>query len=170
MLDNIVALIPPLTGLLKAILYLAGILLVIQSLRLASQKPGQGIAGPSVARILTCLAAGVSLLAFPATLRVLNATLFGEGEAAGPETIFAYGDLLLEPLDHPGLRGAVAAIVLVIQFIGLIAVARGILFLNRAAAPGGVPTFGPGITFITAGAMAANFPAFFGWLSSLFAT
>ena len=60
--------------------------------------------------------------------------------------------------------------VAIIQFMGVIAVCRGIHLLGLTARGGhGPSTFGPGITFVIAGAAATNFPHFVGLIESLIA-
>ena len=111
---------------------------------------------------------GIAFLGFSSTLSVLLGTLFGSGEVVAAEEVFAYGGLLLDPLAASGSREAVAGIVLIIQFIGILAVARGLLIMNQAATPGGQRVLGPGFTFLVAGALAVNFPVFAGALAKLF--
>ena len=168
LLANIVAYLGPLEGLLRAVLFLVGMVLVIQALRLAGRRSEFGAQAGSWATPMASFLTGAALLAFPSTIAVAVGSLFGSSSIEAPEAIFSYGGPLLDPFDGPGFRASIGAIVMIIQFVGLLAVARGLLFLNQAATPGGPRTLGPGFTFLVAGALAVNFPAFFGLLATAF--
>ena len=168
-ITNLAAALPALEGLLRAVLYVLGILLVIRSLHLALRRTEFGAQATSSARVIVTFVTGTLLLAFPATVSTLGLTLFGTTATPGPEAIFAYGNGMLDPLANGPSRKAAGAFVLIIQLVGFIAIARGLLFLNLAASPGGPQSFGPGLTFLIAGALAVNFPQFFGMIAGLFA-
>ena len=167
-ITNLAAALPALEGLLRAVLYVLGILLVIRSLHLALRRTEFGAQATSSARVVMTFVTGAMLLAFPATVSTLGLTLFGTTTTPGPEAIFAYGKGMLDPLATGPTRHATGAFVLIIQLVGLIAIARGLLFLNLAASPGGPQSFGPGLTFLVAGSLAVNFPLFFGMIAGLF--
>ncbi len=158
--------VPRFEGLLRAIVFLIGATLVIQSLRLAVRRAEFGPQAASWSKTVAGFFAGAALLAFPHTVSALVGTLFGANDLHSASSIFSYGGGMLQPL--AGSQKAVEAIVLIIQLIGFIAIARGLLFLNSAASAGGPRTFGPGFTFVIAGALAVNFPAFFGIMTELF--
>ncbi len=166
-ISNVAAATVALESLLRAIFFLMGLALVVQSLRVAARRSELGPQSGTWIKPVMGFVTGIAFLGFSSTLSVILGTLFGAGEVVAAEDIFAYGRLLLDPLDASGSREAVAAIVLIIQFIGFLAVARGLLFLNYAASPGGPSTLGPGFTFLVAGALAVNFPVFARALASL---
>ena len=169
-IDAIAGYVSAFEGLLKAVLYVIGIAMIIQSLRLAARRSESGAQTAPSGRIVSGFLTGTALLAFPATVSVLLSSLFGTGNTASPEMIFALDGGLLDPLSAPGARNSVSALVMIIQFVGFIAIARGLLLLNLAARPDGPRSLGPGFTFLIAGALAVNFPVFFGFVSSLFIT
>lgn len=153
-------------SLLRSIVFIIGIILVIQSLRLSIRRIETGAHSVSTAKVLTSFFVGSAMLAFPQTVSTLLATLFGSGKLSNPSEIFSYSGGLLQPIE--GSRQAIEAIVLLVQLIGFIAIARGLLFLNNSASPNAASkSLGPGITFIIAGALAVNFPAFFGMMTQL---
>ena len=168
-ITNLAAALPALEGLLRAVLYVLGILLVIRSLHHALRRTEFGAQATSSARVIVTFVTGALLLAFPATVSTLGLTLFGTTATPGPEAIFAYSNGMLDPLATGPTRHATGAFVLIIQLVGFIAIARGLLFLNLAASPGGPQSFGPGLTFLIAGALAVNFPQFFGMIAGLLA-
>lgn len=155
-------------GLLHAVLYLIGAVMVLQSLRLAARRSEFGAQAASSGRILSGFATGVALLAFPATVSALLASLFGSADMAGPELMFSIDRGFVDPLAGTGARAGIDALILIVRFVGFIAIARGLLFLNLAARPDGPRTLGPGFTFLVAGALAVNFPVFFALISELF--
>ena len=153
--------------LLRGVFYVVGALLIIQSLRLAVVRSEQGAMHSSWIRPLTSFACGAALLAFPSTTSVFLDTMFGLGRVADPQSIFSYGSQFTSPLDTEPARNLVIAMVRIIQFVGFIAIARGILHFNAAAQNGG-RTVGSGITFVVAGVLAVNFPRFWQLLVELF--
>ncbi len=153
--------------LLRGIFYLIGVLLIVQSLRLAVARSEQGSLHMSWVRPVTSFLCGTALLAFPATTSVLVESLFGLGRIADPQDIFSYQHPLTTPIDSEPARNFVIVVVRIIQFVGFIAIARGILHFN-AAAQQGSGTIGSGITFVVAGVLAVNFPRFWELLVNLF--
>ena len=145
-------------GLLRAVVFLIGAVLIIQSLRLAVRRAEFGPQAASWTKVAAGFFAGAALLAFSAHRVRARGDSFGGGDLASASSMFSYGGGILQPL--AGAQKAVEAIVLIIQLIGFIAIARGLLFLNAAASPGGPRTFGPGVTFVIAGALAGQFPSF----------
>lgn len=153
-------------SLLRSIVFVIGIVLVIQSLRLSVRRIETGAHSVSTAKVLMSFFVGSAMLAFPQTVSTLLATVFGSSKLSNPSEIFSYSRGLLEPIE--GSKQAIEAIVLLIQLIGFIAIVRGLLFLNGSASPNAASkSLGPGITFIIAGALAVNFPAFFGMMTQL---
>ncbi len=120
--------------------------------RRADQGPGQGgWAGP--AAMLLC---GCALLAFPSFVDSLTATMIaGQWEHAGPE-IFARAPELLRIFENRATRETIIGILRIIQFVGLLAIFRGVLILNAAAQPAQRGTVGAGLTHLVGGGLAVN--------------
>ena len=167
LLNNIAEIVPLLENLLRAICYLIGLALVIKSLLRAARRSELGVQSGSWASPIAGFFIGVSFLAFPAAVSVGLETLFGSGSAADPSAIFAYGDMFPQQADAPFPRQIVESFALVARLLGYVAFARGLYLLNAAAARGAGGTFGPGATFIVAGAAAVNFPEVFRLLAGL---
>lgn len=161
--------LPRLEGMLRAVFFVMGALLVVNSVRLAGRRAELGPSGGSWLKPLASLASGAALAAFPGFVSVLLATFFESGDVDAPESVFAYSGRLLSAVDGDFLRRPLASAIALIQFVGFVAVGRGVWFLNASSSPGGQRMFGPGCTFVIAGALAVNFPSFFGLLSELFA-
>ncbi len=152
-------------GLLRAVCYLVGATLVIQALRRAVRRSELGPgSGTWLEPIVYCVS-GVALLAFPVTVGTILGSLFGTASRTSPQAILSLpgsGQTVGLPAEASGL---VTAIIRLVQFVGLVAIARGILVLN-AAASGRAPV-GAGITFLVAGGLAVNFPRFWALLTQL---
>lgn len=154
--------------LLRAVCFLLGAGLAVHALRLAGRRAELGPQVGTWTKPIATFASGVALMAFPAFVSVLLASLFGTGMVDSPESIFSYSGNMLDSFNTSTFRQASTSLVLLIQLIGYVAVARGIWFLNASVSPGNQKMFGPGITFLIAGALAVNFPSFIGLLTGLF--
>ena len=153
--------------LLRAVCFLLGTGLAVHALRLAGRRAELGPQIGTWTKPTMTFASGVALMAFPAFVSVLLASLFGTGSVDSPEAIFSYSGDLFDVFGNATFRQASATFVLLVQLIGYIAVARGVWFLNASVSPGNQRMFGPGITFLIAGSFAINFPSFVGLLTDL---
>ncbi|MCY4260799.1 MAG: hypothetical protein OXC91_11115 [Rhodobacteraceae bacterium] len=152
--------------LLAALCYIMGVLLIIQALRRAGRRSELGAGSGSWAEPIATFVSGVALLAFPATVGVILGSLFGATTRESPQAILSFPGVEQTRGVLAGASGLVTAIIRLIQFVGLIAIVRGILVLNAAAS--GRATVGGGITFLVAGGLAVNFPEFWQMLTQLF--
>ena len=171
-IQNIVLLNMPFSIFLYAICFVLGVIFVMGGLgRLARQaEMGStrapvsfgGYWGP-----LYHLITGVLFISMPALIVTLNATIFGVGIQSA-DRIFEYAPATVG-LFTPGspAREMLTGIIMIIQFLGFVAIMRGVYLLNRAAQGDSGPTFGPGVTFMVAGIMAMNFPVFVGAVEQL---
>ena len=171
-IQNIVAAIPSLSGLLYTISFIIGIIFGISGLKSAAKRHELGKSVGSWSQPAWLFLTGVLFIALPGLVQSLTLTFFAEEQPAA-EAIFAYAPSTIGIMDadSPG-RDMIIGIVTIIQFIGLIAVMRGIYLLNQSAqsAGGGPKTFGPGLTFVISGIMAVNFPLFVGMIELLITT
>ena len=154
--------------LLLVICSVAGATFIVLALSRAAQRANSDPQRSSYARPLANALTGIVLLAFPILIGVLNTTLWGSAETESAERIFEYAPTLLA--DTGGrARQVIVAIVTLIQFLGAIALIRGILFLNEhyQGSTTAESRFGRGLTFGIAGAIAINFPKFMGLLDNL---
>lgn len=145
-----------------------GVLLLVSAIRKAGRRSemGQSV-GPWSAPIWTFTVATM-FLAMPLFISSMSMTFFGTTPDS-PEKIFEYSPGVLGAIESDGGRAVISAIVTIVQFVGLVAVMRGLYLLNRSAQgeSSGPATFGPGLTFVIAGVIALNFPIFVGMMSSL---
>ncbi|MXX88302.1 MAG: hypothetical protein F4213_08495 [Boseongicola sp. SB0677_bin_26] len=164
---NVVAALDSFGIVLSATCFLVGVVMGISALLQAQRRqvmgPGQGSWGAPLATFVTA----VMFIALPQFVQVLNGALFGIGMVS-PQSILSYAPSTIGRLSTGAAREMLLGITAIVQFIGLIAVARGLLLLNRSAQGGpGPQTFGPGLTFVIAGTLATNFPVFVGILEKL---
>mgnify|MGYP007011833743 FL=1 len=167
-IQNVVALLAPFSRLVYALCFVIGVIMVMTGLRAASRRAETGIQAGSYFKPFSQIFIGVLFISLPALLLSLSETFFGTGIQSA-DMIFAYAPHTLGLFDagSPG-RAMITGIIMIIQFIGIIAVMRGLHLLNRSAqGDGGPKTFGPGVTFLISGIAAVNFPLFFGAVERL---
>jgi hypothetical protein len=169
---NIAMIAPPGVILLFLLSYLIGIVFVISAVRMVGKRSEMGPSVGNWGQPVWVFIIGVLFLALPGFLRVVSASLMGGDVAIGdPQNVFSYAPKTIGLMATGEARNIVVALVTVIQVVGVIAVMRGLYFLNLAAtsSSNGQRTFGPGIVFVIAGAMAVNFPVFAAMMESLLA-
>lgn len=170
--QNFALLIMPFSILLYAICFLLGIFFVISGLgKLARQAEMGSSRSPATMggywapfyQMIT----GVLFIAMPAVIVTLNSTIFGVGIQSA-DKIFQYAPATVG-LFEPGSpsRQMLVSIVMIIQFLGFVAIVRGIYMLNAAAQGANGSTLGPGVTFLISGVAAMNFPVFIGVIEKL---
>lgn len=153
------------------ICFVLGVIFAIKGLMGAAKRqemgPGQGSWGGPMMMFMT----GVLFVAIPGLVNSLSQTIFALQEPATADSIFAYAPATIGIMDGAEARTLIVGITAIVQFIGLIAIARGLYLLNLSAQSAqGPKTFGPGLTFVIAGAIATNFPIFVGVVENLIST
>ncbi len=166
---NIVALLDPLQGLVSGICFLIGFFMTLAALAQARRRqemgPGQGGWAAPISTFVTAAA----FLSLPTLLNVLNVSLFGAGPQSAA-SVFSHAESTIGAINGTDAREVIGGLVMVVQFVGIIAVCRGLYLLNQSAQGGhGPKTFGPGVTFLISGVAATNFPLFLGLMESLLA-
>lgn len=165
---NLVAALDEFQALTGAICFLIGFVMAMSALKMAQKRHEMGAGQGSWSAPITTFIIAALFISLPSLLNVLNVSMFGVTQTQA-SSIFAHADSTLGALQgNETARELITGLVMVIQFMGIIAVARGLYLLNQSAQGGGGPkTFGPGFTFVIAGAMATNFPIFVGVMESL---
>ena len=153
------------------ICFVLGVIFAIKGLLGAAKRqemgPGQGSWGGPMMMFMT----GALFVAIPGLVNSLSQTIFALQEPATADSIFAYAPATIGIMDGAEARTLIVGITAIVQFIGLIAIARGLYLLNLSAQSAqGPKTFGPGLTFVIAGAIATNFPIFVGVMENLIST
>lgn len=114
--------------------------------RTAFMNVDSGVSGP-----LVLLVIGASLIFMPSFLKVLNQSIWGD-ETLAPASELAYtadaGGTLIEKI---------RPLIVIIQFIGLVAMLRGFLILTKVTGQGAQPgTISKGFIHIFGGVLAVN--------------
>ncbi|MCE6959648.1 hypothetical protein LAZ40_11525 [Cereibacter sphaeroides] len=162
-IQNVVGLLPDFSVFLYILSWVMGCLFVATGIRNAAKRHQMGQSAGSWAAPFWTFVIGVMFVALPGLVASMTQTFFAQ-EQPDASSIFAYAPATIGLLESgsPG-RTMIEGIVLIVQFVGLIAVMRGLFLLNQSAqGAGGPKTFGPGATFVIAGIMAVNFPLFVG--------
>ncbi len=171
-IENLVDAISPggggLTGLMYILSWLIGIVTVILSIRGFSQRSEMGRNAGSWSAPIWTFVIGICFIVLPGLVYTVSETMFG-GTSTDASEIFSYAPSTVGLFDSDSTgRAMITGIVVVIQFVGYIAVMRGLFVLKATAnGYGNSRSFGPGLTFVIAGAMAANFPLFMRLLESV---
>lgn len=167
-IQNVVGFLDEFQRLFGVICFVLGVIFAIRGLMGAAKRqemgPGQGSWGGPLMMFTT----GVLFVAMPGLVNSLSQTFFALNSPSSPDSIFSYAPATIGIMDGAEARTIIIGITAIVQFIGLIAIARGLYLLNLSAQSAQGPrTFGPGLTFVIAGAMAVNFPTFVGVMEAL---
>ena len=155
--------------LVVVIAWATGIAAVVIGLRSAARRAEQGPGGGGWAGPISWMLSGLALLALPTLLGVLSRSVIRGGWSQVTPEIFATAPELLQVFDGHVTQDTVVGILRIVQFLGVIAIFRGILLLNASCQPGQQPTVGAGLTFIVGGTLAFNIGAVLGMLNELVA-
>lgn len=167
-IENVVGFLDEFYFLFGVICFIIGILFGIKGLMSAAKRqemgPGQGSWGGPMMMFFT----GTLFVAMPGLVDLMSKSLFALSSPSSPENIFSYAPATIGIMDGAEARTIIVGITAIVQFIGLIAIARGLYLMNLSAQSAqGPKTFGPGLTFVIAGALATNFPTFVGVMEAL---
>ena len=135
--------------------------------RAAAMRSEQGPGSGGWAWAVACMAAGVCLMALPTLLDVLSRSVIGETWSSVGVEIFATAPELLSVFEAEVSRTAIIGILRFVQLLGVVAVFRGLLLLNRSVQPGQQPTVGAGLTYVCGGVLALNIGPVLGMLNGL---
>lgn len=112
--------------------------------RTAFMNADSGVVGPLAKMII-----GALLIFFPNFLEVLNKTLFNNTAIENASALLYQGS--------PSYITHLRPIIIIIQFIGMVAILRGFLILTKATGQGAQPgTISKGFVHILGGVMAVN--------------
>lgn len=166
-IQNIVAVLDPLQGLVSGICFLIGFVMTIQALKQAQRRQEMGAGQGGWNGPISSFITAAMFLSLPTLLNVLNVSLFGV-TAQSAASVFSYADSTIGAINEESAREMISGLVMIVQFMGIIAVCRGLYLLNQSAQGAqGPKTFGPGFTFVICGVAATNFPLFVGLMESL---
>lgn len=166
---NVADIIPNLELLFMGLSWLIGLVMVIKALQLSAKRHAMGPSSGSWNEPAAMGVIGILFVALPALMNSLTLTIFGAPPDMDPASIFAYSPAVVGVMGSEGgpAREIIIAIVVIVRFVGLVAVMRGLYMLNQSSKSHGQATAGPGFTFLIAGVMAFNFPFFVGMMERL---
>ena len=143
--------LPGLTTGFNLIVPLIGLIAVINGLvtQFNQGRKGQGVVPAALASILI----GSLMFSLPTVVDIFSASMFGS--AADPKMIDTYTSST-----GAGTEKAIQALVAFINFIGWIAVVRGLMRWRDGPKYDQPGWFGHGLTYVLAGSLATNFYVF----------
>lgn len=166
-IQNLAAVVPAFAGALSALAMISGLGFFILSLRNLAKLHNSNVRDTSVNLVVIQAVIGVCLLSLPSAVFLLQTALFGTDLNSNASSIFSYAPTTIGLFSSGQPRTIITSGVIIIQFLGLIAVIRGFFLLN-AYGKQAIKSIGSPITFLIAGAIALNYPVFIGYLESLF--
>lgn len=167
-IENVVGFLDEFELLFGVICFVLGVLFAVRGLMGAAKRQELGAGQGGWGGPLMMFTTGVLFVAMPGLVNSLSQTFFALNEPVTADSIFAYAPATIGIMDGAEARTIITGITAIVQFIGLIAIARGLYLMNLSAQSAQGPrTFGPGLTFVIAGALATNFPVFVGVMESL---
>jgi hypothetical protein len=167
-IENVVGFLDEFQLLFGVICFVLGVIFAIKGLMGAAKRQEMGAGQGSWGGPLMMFTTGVLFVAMPGVVNSLSKTFFALNAPSSAENIFSYAPATIGIMDGAEARTIIVGITLIVQFIGLIAIARGLYLMNMSAQSAqGPKTFGPGLTMVIAGAMATNFPTFIGVMENL---
>jgi hypothetical protein len=167
-IENVVGFLDEFELLFGVICFVLGVIFAIRGLMGAAKRQEMGAGQGSWGGPLMMFTTGVLFVAMPGLVNSLSQTFFALSSPSSPENIFSYAPATIGIMDGAEARTIIVGITAIVQFIGLIAIARGLYLMNMSAQSAqGPKTFGPGLTFVIAGALATNFPTFVGVMENL---
>ena len=146
-----------------------GMVAIIVGVRAAARRSEQGPGSDGWAGAVASILVGVCLMALPTLLDVLSQSVVGSTWSSVGVEIFATAPELLSVFEAEVSRTAIIGILRFVQLLGVVAVFRGLLLLNRSVQPGQQPTVGAGLTYVCGGVLALNIGPVLGMLNELVA-
>jgi hypothetical protein len=134
-----------------AIFWLIGLVLGISSVMQAA-RISQGNSREGWGSAIGTFATGVCMIMLPEFLGSFTASSFGSGAAS---SAMSYSPSGMSQLGDSG-KSMVQTILMWCELFGILAFAKGIMTLRATANGTGPQTYGPGVTFVIAGCLAAN--------------
>lgn len=155
--------------LVVVIAWATGITAIVIGARAAAARAEQGPGSGGWAGAIAWMLAGFALMSLPALLDVLSRSVIRDSWKSVGAEIFSTAPELLSGFDGSAAETTILGILRIVQFLGVIAIFRGILLLNASAQPGQQPTVGAGLTFVAGGVLALNIGPVLAMLNDLVA-
>ena len=152
-----------------AVAWATGIAAIVIGLRAAARRADQGPGSGGWAGAISWMLTGTALMSLPTLLDVLSRSVIRDSWNAVGVEIFSTAPDLLEAFDGAASQETIVGILRIVQFLGVIAVFRGLLLMNASVQPGQQATLGAGLTFVAGGTLALNIGPLLSMLNRLVA-
>lgn len=168
------AILPPAQAFVAALCFVLGIVLVIIGGRLllvtAEERAHAHHRRHGYWQAMTYIVFGLLIISLDMTLSAWIASLYGASNttASAASEIMAYAPEMLSPVSGAPGEAILIALVRVAQFIGLLAVVRGLFLCVKSADMPSQGLMGKGFIHMIAGIMAVDLPRTVGLFENLF--
>ncbi len=144
----------PLTVLIGAFCYLAGLVLVALGVSRLLKSAQEGPRGPGGMGTVATFLVGGALLSVDAMMGAFNSSLFGSPDVTTYATLSFSGGLTAPELDH--IHNVISAVLAFLMIIGWISFVRGWFIVREVAEGSQQASLMAGMTHIFGGALAVN--------------
>lgn len=166
--------LPPAQAFVAALCFVLGIILVIVGSRMmlvtAEERSHAHHRRHGYYQALTYIVFGLLIISLDLTLSAWIASLYGASNttASAATEIMAYAPEMLSPVSGAPGEAILIALVRVAQFIGLLAVVRGLFLCVKSADMPAQGLMGKGFIHMISGIMAVDLPRTVGLFENLF--
>ena len=166
--------LPPAQAFVAALCFVLGIILVVIGSRMmlvtAEERSHAHHRRHGYYQALTYIVFGLLIISLDLTLSAWIASLYGASNttASAASEIMAYAPEMLSPVSGAPGEAILIALVRVAQFIGLLAVVRGLFLCVKSADMPAQGLMGKGFIHMIAGIMAVDLPRTVGLFENLF--
>jgi uncharacterized membrane protein HdeD (DUF308 family) len=171
---RVTAILPPAQAFVAALCFVLGIVLVIIGGRMllitAEERSHAHHRRHGYWQAMTYIVFGLLIISLDMTLSAWIASLYGASNttASAASEIMAYAPEMLSPVSGAPGEAILVALVRVAQFIGLLAVVRGLFLCVKSADMPAQGLMGKGFIHMIAGIMAVDLPRTVGLFENLF--
>ncbi len=171
---RLTAILPPAQAFVAALCFVLGIVLVIIGGRMllitAEERSHAHHRRHGYWQAMTYIVFGLLIISLDMTLSAWIASLYGASNttASAASEIMAYAPEMLSPVSGAPGEAILIALVRVAQFIGLLAVVRGLFLCVKSADMPAQGLMGKGFIHMIAGIMAVDLPRTVGLFENLF--
>ena len=171
---RVTAILPPAQAFVAALCFVLGVVLVIIGGRMllitAEERSHAHHRRHGYWQAMTYIVFGLLIISLDMTLSAWIASLYGASNttASAASEIMAYAPEMLSPVSGAPGEAILVALVRVAQFIGLLAVVRGLFLCVKSADMPAQGLMGKGFIHMIAGVMAVDLPRTVGLFENLF--
>ena len=139
-----------------ALAWVMGVIAVTIGVSAAARRSDQSRGSEGWVGPIAWMITGFVLMAFPVFVNVVTRSVFDGEWSLASATLFSSAPHLLSVFDGHATQETILGILIIIQFLGFIAMFRGVWMLNGSAQIGQQPTVGAGLVHLVGGVLALN--------------